>query len=237
MISSKKIFKYFTLTFLFISIGINSYASKDMERKIKKLEAEVVRFEKEHLKEQNKKGYSNKRTTAKITGLTANTKKSKIIQKSKEINVEFPEFDPETKTVVVKGALKNVKIDAKLLGSNYSKKIFINDSDNITEGKLLSGSEDIKIENGKLILSNKNNENQNTEIDITSKLEEIIVQEIAANKSSQKNTLKTAQAKKETDKPVEKNPSKEKSSPPQKKKDVNVIIEGLDIINKEKTSI
>ena len=232
MISFKKFFKYLTLTFLFTFFGMISYASKNMEHKIKQLESKVIEFEREQLEQQNKNGYRNRRTIAKITGLNVDSEKSEVIHRSKEIAIEFPEFDPETKTVSVKGAPRRVRIDAKVLGSSYSGKIFINNNN-------ATNNNNISFENGDLIISDANNQNHGEKMDITSKLEEIIKEERITQNYSRRIISTTAPSRNESVEFSEKEvPSTDViSAPMENNKNINVIIEGLDIINKEKTSI
>lgn len=238
MFNSKKLFKCLTLTFLFVVINMNIFASKNLEKKIKKLEAEVVEYEKKHLNKQNKKGYVNKNSVANITGLSKKKKKSKVIQKSKEINVEFPEYDPETKMVSVRNNY-SVRIDARTIGSKYSNKIYLNpSSSNSKESNFENyvGSEEIAVENGNLILTDKNSDKKQIISDIESKLILAFNEELASEKSKlSKNNNNKAVISKNSEKEniiSENNITNNKNEKKTIKKEVGVIVEGFDIINK-----
>lgn len=235
MFNSKKFFKCLTLTFLFVISSINIFASKSLEKKIKKLEAEVIEYEKKHLNKQNQKGYTNKNAVAKITGLSDKEKKNKVIQKSKEINVELPEYDPETKMVSIRSNYI-VRIDAKTIGSAYSKKVYLNVNNNAKDSNFENyiGSEEITVENGNLVLVDKNSNQKQIISDIESKLSVALNEELASEKSklSKNNSTKSnigKNSKKETN--VGKSDIVNNKKKPVKK-EVHVIVEGFDIINR-----
>ncbi|MGF6907586.1 hypothetical protein [Fusobacterium sp. PH5-44] len=235
MFNSNKLFKCLTLTFLFVIINTNIFASKSLEKKIKKLEAQVIEYEKKHLKTQNSKGYARKNSVAKITGLSKNDKRRKVIEKSKEINVELPEYDPETKTISVKNT-SNVRIDAKAIGSVYSKKVYFNLSNEKSKKENYVGNDEITIENGNLILTEKFNNKQDIS-DLEVKLALVLSEELAAEKSKlNKNKNHSSTIVNKSGKRATTNKTnvlnKEKNSKKFDEKDVNVIVEGFDFINK-----
>ncbi|MDR3259418.1 MAG: hypothetical protein LBT51_07400 [Fusobacteriaceae bacterium] len=113
---------YFIFVFFCLFLCAKLLASDNLEKKIKKLEIEIIEFEKNNFSEEEKTP-SSKTTPPKRTYSNRRPKRSK------EINVNFPEYDPNTKNIAVKNQAlpesKKITVDVKKLETTYPDKMLL----------------------------------------------------------------------------------------------------------------
>jgi hypothetical protein len=149
---------YFMFVFFSLFFSLTSLASDNLEKRIKKLEIEIIEFEKKNFPQQ-KKAAPRKTTTSKPVSSNRRPKKAK------EIDVNFPEYDPNTKNIAVKkdAPPESIKItvDVKELETTNPDKMLLSSENNPTQANTTTIGI-IKVNemgNVEMFVENQNNHN------------------------------------------------------------------------------